>query len=191
MAVDGFYEIFNVVYIAKKLHDIGKYEVVTKGFSDSLTYEAYYENMYGLIENLFEHHYCRYYEHKCLELHVLSDPVIVDFYKLAGKYGKIHNIADSENPYIKEAEREINSQLNFSYCLDWVVMAHTEPKRPYHSRLGLFISHEDYIEYGCLVYRLIEIYEWFADMCVELTNKLYDSMTNALLNSLREGAIAA
>jgi len=51
-------------------------------------------------------------------------------------------------------------------------MWHTEPKRPFHSRLGLFLSQEDYVDLGRLAYGLIEIYEWFANMCVELSNLL-------------------
>ena len=176
MAIEGFTEIFNMVYIAKKLHDIGKYELMSESFFDLLDCDTYYENMYGLIENLFEHYDYRYYERRMVELHILSDKVVVDFYTLAGKYGKRNNILDENNPYIKAAEQEIQRQLNFSYCLDWMVMGHTEPKRPYHSRLALFISQSDYVDLGCVAYRLIELYEWFDDMCAELRNILDDTM---------------
>jgi len=191
VAIDGFCELFNIVYIAKKLYDMGKYKLVTESFFDSLDYDVYYENMYGLIENLFEHHNARCYEHKCLEVHVLSDPVIVDFYKLAGEYGRIHNITDDANPFIKEAERQVQRQLGFSYCLDWMLMGHTEPKRQYHSRLGLLISQEDYVDLGCLAYGLIEIYEWFADTCVEIElRNIMRGDTSDAGKSL-EGAMAA
>ena len=56
MAVDGFNEILNTVYIAKKLHGMGKYELVTDSFFDSLDYDVYFENMCTLIPNLFEYH---------------------------------------------------------------------------------------------------------------------------------------
>ena len=190
MAIEGFCELFNTVYIAKKLYDMGKYKLVTESFYDSLDYDVYFNNMYGLIENLFEYHYDRYHENRCLELHVLSDPVIVDFYKLAGEYGRVHNITDDENPFIKEAERQIQRRLGFSYCLDWILMGHTEPKRPYHSRLGLLISQEDYVDLGCLAYGLIEIYEWFAGTCVELRNTLNGDTQDAEWKSL-EGMMAA
>jgi hypothetical protein len=52
--IEGFDEIFNTVYIVKKLFDMGKYELVTENFCDSIDYEAYNENMYGLIPNLFQ-----------------------------------------------------------------------------------------------------------------------------------------
>jgi len=191
MAIECPTEIFNIVYIAKKLYDMGKYELMKESFFDSLDYDVYYENMYGLIENLFEYHNCRYYEHKALEVHVLSDPVIVDFYKLAGEYGRINKIANAANPFIQEAERQIHRRLNFSYCLDWMTMVHTEPKRQYHSRLGLLISQEDWVDLGCLAYGLIEIYEWFKSQCVELSNLLNSGNENMCPNMLLEEAMAA
>jgi hypothetical protein len=190
LAIEGFCELLNIVYIAKKLYDMGKYKLVTEGFSNSLDYDLYFENMYGVIENLFEHHECRFYESKYLEFHVVSDPVIVDFYKLAGEYGRIHNISDDENPFIKEAEQQVHRWLNFSYCLDWILMGHTEPKRQYHSRIGLLISHEDYVDLACLAYGLIEIYKWFFDTCVELSRVL-NAGTRGNVLILREEAMAA
>ncbi len=190
MTVDGFNEIFNTVYIAKKLFDLGKYDLVKSNFFDEVDYDSYYENMYGLIPNLFEHHSLRYYEHRDFELHILSDPVIVDFYKLAGQYGKRNNISDTSNSYIKEAEQIIRRELNFSYCLDWKLEGHTEPQRPYHSRIGLLIYHDDYVDLACLVDGLIEIYEWFSDTCTRLRDLLDDTM-GGLQISLSDEVMAA
>ena len=190
MAVDGFNEIFNVVDIAKKLHDMGKYELVTESFYDVLDIDVYYENMYSLMQNLFGYYNCRYCEERGFELHILSDTVIVDFYVLAGKYGRRNNIPNIENPYLKAADKEVNDNLNISHCLGWKLMGHTDPKRPFHSRLGLFISQEcGCLDMGCLAYSLIEIYEWFADKCVELCNILHEDASGQLL--LDMGGIAA
>jgi hypothetical protein len=112
------------------------------------------------------------------ELHVLSDSVIVDFYKLAGEYGRRRGISDENNLYIKEAEAQVHIHLNFSYCLDWVIKGYTEPKRPFHSRIALLISLEDYVDLGCLVYELIEIYKWYEDKCNELRDRLESGVTN-------------
>ena len=177
MAIEGACEIFNTVYIAKKLYDMGKYGLVKSGFSDTLAYDYYYENMFGLIENIFERHYIRYSEMNCIEIHVVSDKVIVDFYLLAGRYGRRNGVSEAENPYIKAARQEVSNNLSISHCLDWKLMGHTEPKRKFHSRIGLFISHEcDCLDLGVLAFRLIEIHEWFADKCVELCNILDDTM---------------
>ena len=177
MAFEGAYEIFNTVYIAKKLFDMGKYDLVKSSVSDTLAYDFYYENMFGLIENIFEHHECRYYENCCTEVHVVSDKVIVDFYRLAGRYGRRNGVSEADNLYIKAARQEVRNNLDISHCLDWKLMGYAEPKRKFHSRLGLFISHEcDCLDLGVLAFRLIEIHEWFADMCVELCNILDDTM---------------
>jgi hypothetical protein len=156
MPVDGFNELFNIVYIAKKLHDMDRYDLVTESFFDVLDLDVYYENAYSLIQNLFEYHRANYYDRHGVELHILSDPVIVDFYVLAGKFSKRNNIADENNPYIKAAQQETHDNLNFCHCLIWQLMGHTEPTRPYQSRIGLFISHDcGCLDLGVLAYRLI------------------------------------
>ena len=192
MAVEGFNEICNVIYIAKKLHETGKYRLVPESFFDTLDYDFYFENMHGLISNIFGHYYSRYSECYGVELHILSDPVIVDFYVLAGIYGKRNDIPDKDNPYIKEAQEETDSSLDISHCLDWKLMGHTEPVRPFHSRLGLFISYDcDCLELGVLAYRLIELYEWFEDKCAELKYILDETMGGRQLTLWGEEAMAA
>lgn len=179
MAIEDFDELFNTIYIAKKLYDVDRYDLVTENFYDVPCLDAYYENMYGLIPNLFEYYYSLYSEYRGIEMHVLSDPMIVEFYKLAGEYSKRHKISDCENPYIQEAEQQVSRQLNFSYCLDWRLKGYTEPKRPFHSRLVLFIYQDDWVDLGCLAYGLIEIYEWFSDACVRLKNVLHEEVIAA------------
>lgn len=185
MAINGFDEILNTICIAKKLYDMGKYELVEKSLYDVLDSDIYYENMYELIYHLFGYYYYQYYEKYCAELYVLSDPVIVDFYILAGKYGKKYNISEKNNPYIKQAEQQLQRQLDFSYCIEWKIMGYTEPKRPFHSRLVLFIYQDDWIDLSCLVYGLIEIYKWFSDACICLKDLLND------IQCLREEVIVA
>lgn len=175
MAIEGFDEMLTTIYIAKQLYDMGKYRLAEASFSDTLHYDFYYENMYGLIENLFEHHYCRYFENRYMELHVLSDPVMVDFYTLAGEYGRRNGVPDEANPYIKAAEQQARKHFNFSYCLDWMLIGHTKPRRPFHSRLGLFIYQDDYVDFGLLAYQLIELYGWFSDQRAILNGLLADN----------------
>ena len=184
MAIECFTELFNMVYIAKKLHDMGKYDLVEQDFYGALEYDGYFESMYNLMGNLFEYHYCQYSDSRGVELHVLSDPVIVDFYVLAGKYGKRNSIPDDMNPYIKAAIKQAENYLNFSYCLDWMLIGHTEPKRSYHSRLGLFICQDDYVDLGCLCYSLIEMYDWFSQHCIKLSNILHEDAAGQLLLDL-------
>ena len=188
MVIDGFDEILNTIYITKKLYDMGKYEAVKRSFFDVLEYDAYYENMLVLIENIFAHYDCTYYGRHNVEVHVLSDPVIVDFYTLAGEYGKLHKIPDEDNPYIKEAEQEVRSQLSFSYCIDWKLMGHTEPKRTNHSRLGVFFYQDEYIDLAWLAYGFLEIYEWFSDACIRLRDELHKDGADEVHFSGKEAA---
>lgn len=190
MAIEEFEEIFNTVYIAKKLYDMDRYDLVAGNFFDVLCLDAYYENMYGLIQELFSHCRCRYSEYQGIELYVLSDSVIVDFYTLAGKYGRKYEISDDMNPYIREAEEQVRRKLGFSYSLDWRLMGYTEPKRPFRSRLALFIYQDDWVDLGCLAYGLIEIYEWFSDACDRLRDMLHKNKP-VVTQHLREEVIAA
>ena len=190
MDIEGFDEILNILYIAKRLYDMGRYDVAEENFYDVLDFDIYYENMYGLIENFFAYHDCCYSERRGIDFHVLSDPVIVDFCTLAGEYGKTNNIPDVKNPYIQEAKQEIGRNLNFSCCLDWKFMAHAEPKRPFHSRLGIFIYQDDYVDPGWLAYGLVEIYGWFSDACVRLRNILQEKKTD-IVQMPREEVMAA
>lgn len=188
--IEGFDEIFNTVYIAKKLYDMGKYDLVEECFFDAVDFDAYYEDMYLLMGKLFGCYDSRYYERHNMEMHVMSDPVIADFYVLAGEYGEKHKIPEENNPYFSEAQQQVQDQLNFSYCVGWRLMGHTEPERSFHSRLAVFIYLDDWVDMGCLVYGLIEIYEWFSDACMRLRNLLYGKQTGRML-LLREEAAAA
>ena len=126
-----------------------------------------------------------------MEMFVVSDRVVEDFYVLSGEYGRRHKTADENNPYIREAQAQVRRHLGFSYCLDWQLMGHTEPKRPFHSRLAVFISMDDWgVDQGCLAFGLIEIYEWFADACNQLQGLLYGKQTGSM-RLLREEADAA
>ena len=172
MDIDNFNEAVNMVYIAKKLYDLGRYELVEISFFDVLDYDSYYCGIYDLIGNLFEHSTSTFYEQRNFELYVLSAPVIVDFYTLAGEYGKLCGIPDNENTYIKNAKEEVAEQLTICYCMDWCLMAHTKPERPFHSRIGIFVDHDcGCCDMGVVAIRLIDIYEWFKDECAALTIK--------------------
>jgi hypothetical protein len=171
--IDGLDEIVFMIHVAKKLYDMGKYDLVAKSFCDELEYDNYYHGMYELIGNIFEYSICSYDENRVCEIHVLSDPAIVDFYILAGKYGKLNDTPDSKNPYIKKARQEAEKKLSVSHCMDWILMGHTEPTRKYHSRIGIIISHEcACCDIGVVALRLFELHEWFKAQCEELRKEI-------------------
>ena len=190
MTIEGFDEILNIVYIAKKLFDAGKYGLVETCFNDVVDYDCYYEDMVLLIEGIFSYYDNWYYERREMEMLVVSDPVIEDFYVLSGEYGRRHNMTDANNPYIREAQAQVSRHLGFSYCIDWLLMVHTEPKRPFHSRLAVFIYMDAWaMDMDCLACRLFEIYEWFADACGRLRDLLYGKQADNIL-ILNEGDAA-
>lgn len=173
MDIDGFEEIVFMIHIAKTLYEAGKYDLAAKSFDDELIYDNYYQGMYDLIENTFEYSTYRYDEYQNCEINVVSDPVIVDFYILAGKYGKQNGIPDSENPYIKEARAEARRNFTISHCMDWILMGHTEPTRKYHSRIGIIISHDcGCCDIGVVALRLFEFHVWLQEQCEELKKKI-------------------
>lgn len=191
MVIEGFDEICNTVSIAKKLFDMGKYELVETCFFDVVDFDTYFEDMYLLMEKLFGWYNSWYYGRQNVEVYVMSDPVLADFYILSGEYGRRHQIADENNAYILEAQNQVDSCLNLSYCIDWKLMGHTHPKRPFQSRLAVFLYPEDWgVDLGCLVYALIEIYEWFSDACIRLRNLLYGKQTGSIQPFREEGAAA-
>lgn len=147
---------------------MGKYELVTESVFDGIDLGMYYENMVGLISNLFTYYGGRYFENRCVELHVLSDPVIVDCYKLTGEYGRRHKIPDKDNSYIKAAEQEVHGQLNFCYGIGWKVLGYTRTRKT--ARQSRLIVYSCSCDCGChdhLAYGLIQLYKWFSDKVIE------------------------
>jgi hypothetical protein len=175
MAIDGFGEILTAVYIAKRLHEIGKYDVAEASFPYGLDYDSYYNGMYSLIDNLFEYSRQHYYESRVSELIVVSDPIITEFYILAGEYGKQKGISDNENPYIQDAKDVAGEYLGLCSCVSWAVLGHTKPKREYHSRIGVMVCQEcSVVDIGSIAVGLVEVYTWFEDNCEELRYKVYN-----------------
>ena len=56
-------------------------------------------------------------------------------------------------------------------------------RRQNSQRLGLFISQDcDCLDLGVLAYRLLVLYEWFADMCVKLSGILENGLEQLCLD---------
>ena len=173
MDIDGFDEIIQMIYVAKTLYDMGRYDLATESFYDELDFDNYHQGMYELIGNICEYSTLRYYENRNFELHILSDAVMVDFYILAGEYGKLSGIPDSENDYIKNAIKEARKQFNISHCIDWILEGHIKPTRPYHSRIGIIINQDcGCYDMGVLALRIIRFHSWFEVQCEELREKI-------------------
>jgi hypothetical protein len=181
MEIEGFGNIIDMIYIVKRMYDLGRFELVKENFYDELSYDTYYENMYNVIENVFERYHCRCSEWRNTELHIISDPLFVSFYKLAGEYGKHHGIPDKKNRFIHDAEEKARDLFSFSYCLDFSLIGHTHPTRPFQSKLGLFISLDDYVDLTELAHGLIELYEWFTEQVTALKKLLADDILKEVM----------
>lgn len=168
MEIEGFYDVINIIYIAKVLYNMNKYHLVENCLSDELHYENYYEDMYTLVPEIFNYYESDYYEKRGFELSIYSSKEMEDFYILAGKYGKLKGLEDSNNPYIISAENEARNNLSFSYSLSWMIAVHTEPKRPFHSRLALMSYDDDYVDYGQMALGLINLQDFYERSCIEL-----------------------
>jgi hypothetical protein len=101
---------------------------------------------------------------------------MVNFYRLAGEYGERNGVPDRKNRYIHAAEEKARSLFGFSYCLDWDLIGYTNQTRPFQSKLGLFISQDDYVDLTELAHSLIELYEWFTEQVTALKKLLADDI---------------
>ena len=171
------YVIF-LVYLVKQLNDIGKLELIESLldspiiYDKELDFDIYYDAVFTAIDNIFEYSTRRYYENNCFELTVLSDKVMVDYYILAGEFGKQRGISDKENPYIIDAMREAERHFKFSYDLSWLIYGYTEPKRPFHSRLAIIIYDGGDIDMIGVAIGVAAMYKFFQDKCSELRGLL-------------------
>jgi len=160
------------------LNDIGKFQLVEYMKSCTITdngeidYDISYEAAQTVIDCLFEYCDVKYYENKGLDLIVLSDQVVVSFYLLAGAYGKRSGIGDDANPYILDAEHEAKKWLDFSYSLSWNLVGHTEPRRPFHSRLALCTYYDEGVDIIGLAIGVTAMYRFFSQKCTELRELL-------------------
>jgi len=171
------YVIF-LVYLVKQLNDIGKLELIESLldspiiYDKELDFDIYYDAVFTAIDNIFEYSTRRYYENNCFELTVLSDKVMVDYYILAGEFGKQRGISYKKNPYIIDARREAERHFIFSYSLSYRIHGHIEPKRPFHSRLTIIVYDEGDVDMIGVAIGIAAMYKFFQNKCSELRELL-------------------
>ncbi len=128
LEVDGFNEVIGTITLAKALHDAGRFDVIQQ-FDDALCYDTWFEYMAVVISSVFTSFYNGYCDGDETEIMIFMDNVISRYYTLAYEYGKAHKVPHNQNPYIIEAEHEVNRWLNFSYCIDWELLGYTNSRR--------------------------------------------------------------
>lgn len=168
MEIDGFDSIISTVSLAKELHDIDRFDIVQEHFSDTLCWDSYYENMHGAISSVFSGFYSVYNDNSDEERMIFTDDYISRYYEIAYEYGRSHNVCHDENPYVIEAESEVNCHLRYCYGMGCKLLAYTKTKKT--ARQSRIIVYTGSCACDChnrLASGLVQLYKFFSDKCKE------------------------
>ncbi len=168
MEIVGFGEIIGTITLAKELYDIGRYDIVKNQFYNTLCYDYWYENMYGVISSVFSGFYSDHIDDDETELMIFTDDCLSDYYTYAWEFGKKNNIPYDKNPYVIEANDEVYRQLSFCYSLGWKLLGYTKTKNiAKQSKLIIYIGMCECDSHSHLAYSLVRLYKWFSAKCAE------------------------
>lgn len=168
MEIEGFSEVAGIISLAKELHDIGRFDIVQSQFFDTLCYDSWFENMWGVITSVFTGFYSNYDENDETEMMLFTDAVISDYFTCAWEYGVKKNTPHNKNPYVIEAENEVRQQLSYCYSMNWKLLGYTKTERTARqSKLIVYIGMCDCDCHTKLAYGLIQLYKWFSDKVIE------------------------
>jgi len=168
--IEGFQSIVNSLSIAKKLYDIGRFDVLEQ-LDNSLCWDSYYTHMLDVVSSIFSGYKSDYADDDETEFMEFQDDVISNYFIHAWEYGKSHKIHYSQNPYVAQAQDEARNCLNTSCCLDWKLLAYIRTKKAalkskvlvcMGNGCGGCCGHEN------LAHGLIQLYTWFKNKCDEL-----------------------
>jgi hypothetical protein len=182
--VEGFDSIISTLFMAKELHDIGRYDLVEKDFFNELCIDNHYENIIGVISSVFSVHFSNCDEN-FEDVMVFEDDVISEYFLHAHKQIKLQKLDFEENPYVQEAREEVQKWFSFSYCTGNKLLAYTKTKKT--ARKSKLIVYHD-TGCGCnayehIAYGLIKLYDWFEKKCAEF--KSSEAPPCSVGNSLR------
>jgi hypothetical protein len=174
--IEGFDSITGTLILAKELYDIQRFDIVENHFSDVLSWDSYYENIFGVITSVFSGFHITYDENDETECVIFSDDCISSYYEMAWEYGRIHHGKHDENPLVNAAEQEASLWLDICCSMDWRLLGYTKTKKT--ARQSKLIVHLCACDCDChdhLAYGLIRLYKWFSDQvaayreCKEVT----------------------
>ena len=170
--IEGFGEVAGIISLAKELHDIGRYDIVKDNFFDTLSYEAWYENMFSVITNIFSGFCDNYDDDDETDTMIFSDDLISDYFTYAWEFGVKTNTPYDKNPYVKEAENEIRQRLDYCYSMAFKLLGYTKTKRAARqSKLIVYIGTCSCDCHTKLAYGLVRIYQWFKTKNEEFQRK--------------------
>ena len=176
----NFEEFMNIIYLLKLLYEVEPdifRETVNLGdlhfaSDDGYYYDSIYETALEIADSLFAYVRNEYYDRRGINITVFSDPLIEEYFRLAGEYGKANGMAEAENPFFQAAKEEMRRNFNFSYSLTWALKGYAEPKRPYQSRFALFVDEYEYVDICGIAVGLLRIYQFFKESVPEMAELL-------------------
>lgn len=175
----NFEEFMNNVYLLKLLYEVDRQlfeRTVDLEFlkldAGEYYYDIFCEICCEISDSLFGYTRSDYYDQHGISITVFSDPLMEEYFCLAGEYGKTNGIPEARNPYFEKANEEMRRNFDFSYSMDWVLKGHTEPKRPYQSRFALFIDEYEYVDICGVAVGLLQMYQFFRETVQELKELL-------------------
>ena len=162
--IEGFGEVAGILSLAKELYDIGRYDIVKERFFDVLSYDSWFENIYGVITSVFSGFYNSYDDNDEAEMMIFTDDVISDYFTYAWEFGVKTNTPYDMNPYLIEARNEVNNQLCSCYSMGCKLLGYTKTKRTARqSKLIVYVGMCDCDCHTKLAYGLVRLYQWFTE----------------------------
>ena len=174
MEIEGFGSIFNTITMAKELYDIDRYDIVKENFSETLSWDSYYENMFGVISSIFPEFHNDYDDGNEEEFLIFSGGTISRYFEIAWEYGRSHNVGHNENPYVAEAESESHRWLTSCHSIGWKLLGYSKTKKTAHqSKLIVYIG--TCCECDChfnVAYGMVQLYKFFTEKCAEFDKRM-------------------
>ena len=168
MEIEEYNEVAGIITLAKELHDIGRYDIVKNHFCDVIRGDFWFENTFGVISSVFSGFYHSYDENDEADMMIFTDDVISEYFTCAWEFGVKTNTPCDGNPYVAEAEREVNRLLGFCYSVGWKLLGYTRTRRTaMRSKLVVCVGMCDCYCHIKLAYSLVRLYEWFRDKVAE------------------------
>lgn len=167
-----FSDALHVVYLAKLLDDIGESHIIESYIDYGLDYDTIHMISFAVLELLFEVSANKFIDEEEYEMFSLSNMYLVDYYRLATKYGEIKGLKDSNNPYYVEAEEEARMWFNFSYSLGCRIFIHPKSRRPHKTRMEIYISTQEYVDMCGVAIGVAAMFGFFKDKCEEIRKEI-------------------
>jgi len=170
--IECFNSIVSILALAKKLYEVNRFDVVQEHFFDTLSYDSYYENIFGVIQSVFSGFHSDY-EDDDEECMIFTDDCISRYYEIAWEYGRSHNVSHDENPYVIEANNEAREWLTGCYSMGWRLLGYTKTKKTARqSKLIVYIGSCSCDCHGGIARGLIQLYQFFTEKCAEFDKRM-------------------